>query len=451
MGSLAGRLGSLRQSDTTGGLLQSFTFSLAIQAINVFTGILLARSLGVHSRGELAAAILWPSLIASLGNLGLSDATTYYAAQREPGTRVLVGSLAAIWSVQSVLLCGVGLVVVPSILGHYGPATVHASLLYLANMPAYLATAYTTSLIQGLHRLSVFQTLRFLVVFLAAVGLGTVALVGRLNISLAVLVYLATYATCAVIGVAVVFRTLDGPLSFSREAVRRLLGYAIRSHTDSVASIFNQRLDQLLISIFLAPVQLGLYVIAVTLSSLTGLIGSSVSLVAMPKVARLRPGPERTVLAVRFVAIVFVASSLVSVPMLVFVPLLIKWLFGTSYAGAGGVARVLLVAAVVFNVGRLLSTLLKAVGQPLDAGIAEFVALGATAISLAALLPLFGLMGAAAASLLAYSVSAIWMLRKAARALDLGTAPLLLKAILNVARTPSPGSHAALSGGEHVG
>ena len=52
---------------------------------------------------------------------------------------------------------------------------------------------------------------------------------------------------------------------------------------------------------------------------------------------------------------------------------------------------------------------LRGIGRPLTAGIAEFVALGATVAGLGALLPTLGLIGAAWATLLAYSVSGIWM------------------------------------------
>ena len=415
-----------RSRGTAFRLIESFAYSGAIQGLNVFTGILLARALGADARGQLAAALLWPSVVAAFGNFGMSDATTYYAAQRGVAERVLAGSVAAIWAVQSVVLCGVALVVVPFALRHYGHATVAASRLYAANIPAYLATAYATSLLQGWQRLSAFQAIRFLVVGLAAVGLGVSALAGHLTVLTAVTVYLGVYGACGLAATGIIAWRIRARPNVSRTMMRKLLWYGVRSHTDSVASIFNQRLDQLLISIFLSPVQLGLYVVAATLSSLTGLIGSSMSLVAMPAVASLEPGRARTVAAARFVRVALVATTLVTIPVIVLTPTLLTTLFGGSYAGVASVARVLLVAAIVFNLSRVVATTLKAVGRPLDAGIAEGVALGATAVSLGALLPLFGLMGAAVASLIAYTVSAGWMTRRAARALDRPWAVLVL-------------------------
>jgi len=61
----------------------------------VLTGILLARTLGPRGRGELAAAILWPTLIMTLGTLGMTEAITYHTARRSASLRALFGTSAS--------------------------------------------------------------------------------------------------------------------------------------------------------------------------------------------------------------------------------------------------------------------------------------------------------------------------------------------------------------------
>jgi O-antigen/teichoic acid export membrane protein len=213
---------------------------------------------------------------------------------------------------------------------------------------------------------------------------------------------------------------------FDRELARTLFGFAVRSHTSNVSSLFNERLDQLLISVFLAPVQLGLYVIAVTLTSLTSLVGQSISLVALPVVAAEQPGPTRAAVVRRYIRLTILGATALTVPMIVLTPTLIAVFFGHAFAPAATVTRVLLVAAVVLTSTRLIQSMLKAAGRPLDAGISEFVALGATLASLAILLPWLGILGAGIASLLAYCVSAAWTANRAATALGLTSLRLLV-------------------------
>jgi O-antigen/teichoic acid export membrane protein len=118
-------------------------------------------------------------------------------------------------------------------------------------------------------------------------------------------------------------------------------------------------------------------------------------------------------------------SAAASIPVIALAPQLITLFFGHAYAAGANVARVLLVAAIALSTNRALESVLRGVGRPLDAGIAEFVALGATAVALAALLPTLGLVGAAWASLLAYAVSSAYMLQRTTRLLGIGPVAML--------------------------
>ena len=51
----------------------SLLTSGGVLAVNVLTGILLARTLGPGGRGELAALLLWPSMLVLVGSLGVGD------------------------------------------------------------------------------------------------------------------------------------------------------------------------------------------------------------------------------------------------------------------------------------------------------------------------------------------------------------------------------------------
>ena len=164
----------------------------------------------------------------------------------------------------------------------------------------------------------------------------------------------------------------------------------------------NERADQLVISIFFSATSLGLYVVAVTLTSLTTLIGFSFAVVALPMVARLEAMAERQRVSRLVVSTTLLCATLVSVPIFILEPALIKFFFGEAFVDAAGVGRVLLVAGIVFGLNRVLEALLQAVGRPLESSIGEGVALAVTAAGLAVLLPAMGIMGAGVTSLLAY-------------------------------------------------
>jgi O-antigen/teichoic acid export membrane protein len=419
-GETRGRLGL--QSAVASSLLASS----AVQLVNVMTGVLLARALGPHGRGELTAILLWPLVFATIGSLGVADSVTFHAARRTAPVGTLVATSGLLGALQSVLLVGIGALVVPAVLSGYGSSTVHLALLFLAVIPLNLATLYLMGILNGLHRYGLFQALRVCVIAASAAGLVALRLADALTVRGAVLVYLAANAGTALVAAVLMQRAERPELRFNYRLARYLLGYGIKSHTSNVSGLLNERLDQLVISIFLAPARLGLYVIAVTMTSITNLVGASVSFVALPAVARLDTDEDRAGAARRYIAATLVLSTVATVPVLLFTHWLIELLFGEAFLGATNVCRVLLVATVALSTGRAVGAVLKAINRPLDAGIAETLALLVTIAALAVLLPAMGIMGAGVASLLAYLASTVFAVHRAARALASSPLGLLL-------------------------
>ncbi len=144
----------------------------------------------------------------------------------------------------------------------------------------------------------------------------------------------------------------------------------------------NERADQLVISIFFSAASLGLYVVAVTLTSLTTLIGFSFALVALPVIARLEAMADRQRVARLIVSATLFCATAVSIPIFIAEPTLIRLLFGEAFVNAAGVGRVLLLGGIVFGLNRVLEALLQAVGRPLESSIGEGVALAVTAAGL---------------------------------------------------------------------
>jgi O-antigen/teichoic acid export membrane protein len=403
-------------------LSASLSASLLVQLANVVSGIALARTLGPSSRGVLAAVVLWPSLLAAVGMLGIPDALTFRTARGEGEVGLLLGTGLVISAVQSTILIAIGFVVVPSILRDGGA---WHGLLFLAFIPMNLAALSIMGVLNGLERYRSFQGLRTLVTVLATCSIITLAAVGRLGVGTAVGAYLLANAI-TLIAAWLSVRGAVGRLEVSRSVARGLIVFGSKSQTSGVSSMLNERLDQLVISAFLAPAQLGYYVVAVTLTSLTSLVGTSVGFVALPAVSRLTDRDE-LLARVRFLVVVTAGASIaVSAPLIVLAPIMTRLFFGSAYLPTTTVCRILLAAVVMLSVSRALAAMLKGLGQPIDAGIADGIGLVVTIVCLAVFLPAFGLMGAALASALAYAATLAWMIHKAAAALKVSPIRLVL-------------------------
>lgn len=388
----------------------SFGTSLTIQALNVLTGVVIARNLGPLGKGELAAIIIWPALVAVVVNLGLLDACAYYTAR--PGvssstvtrtTLILAGVLGAIGAFA-------GWWLVPLALGHDGSGVIRLSQMYLVWIPVNLLSLTTAASLQGTLSFVAYNACRLNVVAWTALGLVALAAAHRFSVQGALGVYIVANLLTLALGIILAWKHGLLPGKFDPGLCRPLLSYGIKSHVGNFSSLANQRGDQLLISAFLPPFDLGIYTVAVSLSAAVNLIGTSIQTITLPFVSRIADGRERSLVLGRFVRLTLVGSAAAAFALGTLVPILIDRFFGPAFMPATIIARLLLLASVVLGTNLVIGAGLRALGMPLGAGAAETVAAVVTVASLLVLLPTIGLAGAALASLLAYLTSTIVML-----------------------------------------
>lgn len=416
-----------RGAGAAGPMIGSFAATGVIQVIQAATGVLLARILGPEGRGELAAVILWPTVLTVVGSLGLAQASTYFIARAKSRVEEgeIVGTALALVMACALVLVGIGLVVVPLALGHYSADVVVTAKRFLTVfIPVNLFAVISMSLLNGQHRFKLFQGVRILIIALILFGLVGLDVAGQLTVETGAAAYVAAYLVGAIVAGGAILQSAWSRVAVQRRQAESLLGFGLKSALSQSMWSLNERADQLVISIFFSATSLGLYVVAVTLTSLTTLIGFSFAVIVLPIIARFESLAERQRLAHLFISATLVLATVVSVPIFLLEPQLIRFFFGAEFVDAAGVGRVLLVAGVVFGLNRVMEAILQAVGRPLESSIGEGVALAVTAAGLAVLLPTMGIMGAGITSLVAYSASSAFMVHRASRAL--GVPPLAL-------------------------
>lgn len=385
--------------------------SLLLQALAMVSGVELARGLGLTGRGDLAAAMLWPTMIGGIAVLGLEESLTFHVAGARDRRRAgqLLGSGLVLAAMQALLFTIVALVVVPIALHRHSTGTITSALIFSGFVSINIFNLTLNGVLNGLHQYTAYNAVRVSIGVTIVLAQTVLLAVGAFRVEVIVIAMMGCYVVCLLFDIALATRARPGPLSVDRRAMREIFLYGAKSHTSNTSSYLNQRLDQLVISIFLTSRQLGVYVVAVTFSLFTSLLGASVMVAALPNIARLEDPAEQAALARRFVSLTLIAAILSSLPIIILAPWIIELFFGHAFAVGANITRVTAVATIAFAVSRVMEGVLRGIARPLTAGMAEFVALGATVAGLALLLPALGLIGAAWATLLAYSVSSMWM------------------------------------------
>lgn len=430
----------------------TFGVSILILIANFIGGVLTARFLGPSGRGELAAVTLWPSMLASIGSLGLVEAIVYFAGKndRDELSHILGSTLLA-GLIQSILLIGTGFLILPVLMSQHRSEVVAITRIYLLFIPLNLISQYLLAVFQGRLRMGIFNLVRFLVSASYTAVVLILAFLGRLTVLNAALTLLGSNLLIILLELAWLRKLGWLRLHLNTALLRRMLAFGIKAHLGNLSSMLNLRLDQMIMAALLEPAFLGLYVVAVTVSGGVNLISYATASLAFPSLSAASGRDQQAALLARFLRLCLWGSALTALALVLLLPWLLPLIFGENYRASIPVARVLTFAAVISGVNSVLASGMKGTGYPLASTYSELCGLVVTAAGLYLLLPAFQILGAAIASLLAYCASFLLLFILARRALGFSvTAALLLQpedlsSLLQILRQAGDRSRAALA------
>jgi len=379
--------------------------NVAIAGMGVVTGVLLARLLGPGGRGELAAIQLWPSQIATLAMLGLDSAVVFFAGRHpDRAGRYLSSSIALILLAGGAFVLG-GWLGMPVLLRSQTPEVVLAAQLFLPGiLVAYALGGMPQQMLRAVGAWRMWNVMRlaapmsWLVCLLAA----SVMPMWAAPVTLSRGYVLASFVTIAPV-IVVVGRSLHGrSAAVDRALFRPLLSYGLPCMLTILPQVMNLRLDQLMMATFLAPGDLGLYVVAVAWSGAATPLLGAVGPVLFPNLASVRDPGKRRALVGRTVVSFGVANAALSILVLLVTPVAVPLLFGVAFGPAVLPAAILVVASMFSALSSLLEDVLRGLGRPRTILGGEVAGLAVTVVLLGLLLPQLGIVGAAIASLGSY-------------------------------------------------
>jgi O-antigen/teichoic acid export membrane protein len=177
-----------------------------------------------------------------------------------------------------------------------------------------------------------------------------------------------------------------------------MLKYGAKVHTGDVSGLANQSLDQVLMAAWLPPVYLGLYVVAVSAASVSGIFSGTVQMVATPSITQRKTQTERAAVLQGVFRRYWLLSFVMAAMFAAILPFAIPLVFGSSFRAAVWPAEVLLIGVFLLGAREVLAGGARALGDPWLGSKAQIGALFVTVLLLYFLLPSMGIMGAAIAS-----------------------------------------------------
>lgn len=385
--------------------------------------LLLARNGGPAVVGVYALLHVLPGLVGTLISSGLPVATPYFLAgpdrddPRLPSTLVaiaLAGGLAgaALW------------VACASVLRPLVFSDLSTDLVMLAGVAVLTRLVVVTAKacsqgsedLSGSNAIIFGEQFMFLPAYtvLWAVGVGGfAAVVGAL--------LLADTMTGSLAWARLARRGFFGPATApSLSLARRIAGYGLRAQVGGVMSLLNLRLDFILLSVMAGPAVLGVYAVASKFAELIRIFGMALQYVFYPRFARAAREHAREN-ARRLIPRVALLSSGCLVPLWLAAGFVIPEFYGSAFDSAVGPTRIILFGLALDGVAGVVSGFLYGVGRPGLNSLAMGAGLAVTVVLDLILIPPFGAIGAATASAVAYTTTALallWFFWRVERAAD---------------------------------
>ena len=385
---LAERLG--RFQNGLGGATAS---TAVIGLLGAVSGILLARTLGPAPRGEYAAIVLWPTALAIVGELGFNFSISYHCGKGR--------SISALWSLTWVVSLGVGgalalagIVVVPALVTL--PNQAERDLIWaLATAPAALVTGNLAYLLLGTGRVALYNWVRVYAAASYSLLIAALALAARGNLETYTFAFVFSQVSSALLAAGVVARSLKPAWRWDQALAASVVRYGLKAYASSIAAQLNLRLSQLLMTVFLAAEEVGIYAVAVAAAGALAPLFGALAIVTLPRVTM---APERKAAgdqAIRSVQLAMILGLPVAAVGIAVAPWVISIAFGASFVPAVGLTRCLLLASLFQGLNVILGHSLRGLGQPGKTAVAEGIGLALTVLLLSLTLPRYGSWAAA--------------------------------------------------------
>ena len=376
--------------------------------------IIIARCLGPKNNGTYSIIILFPTILSTLFNLGVSSSNVYFiASKRVSLTTAFKTSL--FWTLVMSVFGAFSTYIFFSYKASSIFPGVPLVLLWLGFVffPVSLALTYCQSLLLGLQN---FKEYNFsLLVSPAASLILILFLVYFFNYGVigAVVSIILGNIISLIVGLFflkenLIVKQVQKPNLSIFEFIPQSLKYGIKAHLSNIIAILNYRIDIFFINYFLGPLYTGIYVIAVQISERIWMVSHSVGVVIFPKLSEIASDTEQIrLLTPRIFRLVLLLSTLLSLLVALLSFPLIYYVFGSSYLESLGPLFLLLPGIILLSVSRVLANDISARGKPELNLYSSFLVLLINIVLNISLIPSLGINGAAIASSVSYSLNAI--------------------------------------------
>jgi O-antigen/teichoic acid export membrane protein len=353
-------------------VFSNFSVSIMIAVFGLIGSVLIARELGPASRGDVAAAILWPNLLLYLGSIGTYQSFVFFYSKNR-NHRLMWGNCISAAILNSVVSVLFGFLFIQFALHGFSDHVKYYSILLLLSLPFSIMSQIIISILQAKQKFKQVNILRS--IFPSLYLFSALFLYFTKTISFENIIRVQTSLNIVLALISIYYyNRLIGDIrsySISRRSVGCIYKYGAKVWVGDLSQGINTRFDQILISNLFTSSQLGYYVVAQSVANFTTLLANSFRTVLLPIISgsvgneKFRDILRTNLIRFNWINGVMIFCSLFAGPILIRIAYGEKFMMSVTYV------IILLIGFAFLNMKTIYATILQGMGFPLQSSISE--------------------------------------------------------------------------------
>ncbi len=388
----------------------TFSTQIITVILGVATAIVIARVLGPEGKGTYALIILVPTLLALLGNLGIGIANVYFGGSRRYNWAELASN-----SLVSALVLGIVLafaflaylfIVNPAFLIDIEPRCL---VLATLAVPLSLLMAHFRLILLGQERIKEYNLVTLVQSGALLILVPLLLLPIKGGVFGAIVAWASATLVATVFSILLVRRTTNIEWSFHPQLFRDSVKFGVKGYLGNVIQFLNYRLDMFLVAFFMNVTFVGYYSVSVVMAEALWYFPSAVGIVIFARTPGMKAeeANKSTPRICRNTLFITILAALVVFGLGNHIIILF---FGSAFLPALKPLWILLPGVVALSISNVLSNEIAGRGKPIVGTIAAGVSLVVNIPLNLFLIPRIGISGAALASSISYTLTALVVL-----------------------------------------
>lgn len=373
--------------------------------------LMVANLFGPVGQGALALAITVTATCSIVGSLGLELANTYSVGRGPARTGAILGNSLLVAAGSGGLVAGIFLLLYQYTKeGYFAGFPGFWNLAIALGIPLFIIQIYLNGILVGRRNFKAVAAGFFIQYLFVLAALFIFYLSGWGRFGLLMPLWVGGIGLSDLFLLVVVAGYSPGGLSLDRLLLREQLTFGLKGYISNLSGVLNLRLDMFIVAAFLTRSHLGWYSVAASVAEVLLYLPKALAWVTFAQAAsegRRKTGWDPAIMY-RVVTGTLAAAALA-------IGLSAGWLipffFSAKFAAAVTPLRILLFGTFALGIGLMASHHLYGLGDAASPSKVSLLAVIATVVLDMLLIPFLGIVGAALASAVSYSLYSVLLIR----------------------------------------